>query len=97
MPARKNVTDTKTIAVYGLGNVRTGCAPVLASLRHRIFGVDLNSSSTDGCNAERSPTIEAGPEDIDWHGVERGRLVATTLGSDTIAAADIPKICVGIL
>jgi GDP-mannose 6-dehydrogenase len=83
------------IAVFGLGYVGTVSAAALADNGHQVVGVDANTDKVDMINANRSPVIETGLEDLLTKGVEAGRIRATHHAEEAVLATDVSMICVG--
>jgi GDP-mannose 6-dehydrogenase len=82
------------IAVLGLGYVGCVTAACLASLGHRVLGIDRDRHKVDCIWNGRAPFYEPGLEDVVRDGLEKGLLAAST-SADGIADADIVLVCVG--
>ena len=82
------------IAVLGLGYVGCVTAACLASLGHRVLGIDRDRHKVDCIWNGRAPFYEPGLEDLVRDGLEKGLLAAST-SADEIADADIVLVCVG--
>jgi GDP-mannose 6-dehydrogenase len=82
------------IAVLGLGYVGCVTATCLASLGHRVFGVDRDEHKVREVRNGRAPFYEPGLEDLVRENTAAGRLSAST-SADAIAEADIVLVCVG--
>ncbi|HTW67786.1 MAG TPA: nucleotide sugar dehydrogenase [Bryobacteraceae bacterium] len=82
------------IAVLGLGYVGCVTAACLASLGHRVFGVDRDEHKVLEVRNGRAPFYEPGLEDLVRDNIAAGRLSAST-SADAIAQADIALVCVG--
>jgi len=82
------------VAVLGLGYVGCVTAACLASLGHRVLGIDRDRHKVDCLWNGRAPFYEPGLEDLVREGLERGLLAAST-SADAIAEADIVLVCVG--
>jgi len=82
------------VAVLGLGYVGCVTAACLASLGHRVLGIDRDRHKVDCLWNGRAPFYEPGLEDLVREGLERGLLAAST-SADGIADADIVLVCVG--
>jgi GDP-mannose 6-dehydrogenase len=83
------------IAVFGLGYVGSVTAACLASLGHRITGVDRDEYKVSQLSAGKAPFYEAGLEDIVKSTAASGLLSATTSPQQALADADIALVCVG--
>ncbi len=82
------------IAVLGLGYVGCVTAACLASLGHRISGVDRDEHKVREIQNGRAPFYEPGLEDLVRENIQAGRLsVSTSAGA--LAEADMALICVG--
>lgn len=84
-----------TIAVLGLGYVGCVSAACLASLGHRIIGVDVNPEKADLVNRGIATISE---QDMDRLLAEQhllGRVAATCDLERAVAQADVSLICVG--
>src|SRR5271154_4187173 len=82
------------IAVLGLGYVGCVTAACLASLGHRISGVDRDEHKVREIEKGRAPFFEPGLEDLVRENIQAGRLsVSTSAGA--LAEADVAFICVG--
>jgi GDP-mannose 6-dehydrogenase len=82
------------IAVLGLGYVGCVTAACLASLGHRVFGVDRDERKVREVRNGRAPFYEPGLEDLVRETTAAGRLSAST-SADAIAESDIALVCVG--
>ena len=82
------------IAVLGLGYVGCVTAACLASLGHRVLGIDRDQHKVDNVLQGRAPFYEPGLEELVRTNVAAGRLSASTSASG-IADAGIVLICVG--
>jgi GDP-mannose 6-dehydrogenase len=69
-------------------------AACLASLGHRVFGVDRDQHKINEVRNGRAPFYEPGLEELVRENVAAGRLSAST-SADAIAEADIALVCVG--
>jgi GDP-mannose 6-dehydrogenase len=69
-------------------------AACLASLGHRVFGVDRDQHKINEVRNGRAPFFEPGLEELVRENVAAGRLSAST-SADGIAEADIALVCVG--
>jgi GDP-mannose 6-dehydrogenase len=82
------------IAVLGLGYVGCVTAACLASLGHRVFGVDRDPHKVREVENGRAPFYEPGLEDLVRENIRAGRLSVST-SSGAIAESDIVLVCVG--
>jgi GDP-mannose 6-dehydrogenase len=69
-------------------------AACLASLGHRVFGVDRDQHKIDEIGNGRAPFYEPGLEELVRENIAAGRLSVST-SADAIATADIALVCVG--
>ena len=83
-----------SIAVLGLGYVGCVTAACLASLGHRVFGVDRDEHKVNEVRNGRAPFYEPGLEELVRENIAAGRLSASTYAA-AIAEADIALVCVG--
>jgi len=82
------------IAVIGLGYVGCVTAACLASLGHRVFGVDRDEHKVREIRNGRAPFYEPGLEELVRENTAAGRLSAST-SADAIGETDIVLVCVG--
>src|ERR1700733_1472372 len=82
------------IAVLGLGYVGCVTAACLASLGHRVLGVDPDERKVRAIEEGRAPFYEPGLEDLVRENVQAHRLSVST-SPDALIAADIAMVCVG--
>jgi len=87
-------SNPSEIAVLGLGYVGCVTAACLASLGHRVLGIDRDRYKVDSIWHGRAPFYEPGLEALVRDGLEKGLLAAST-SADGIADAGIVLICVG--
>ncbi len=83
------------VAVFGLGYVGSVTAACLASLGHRVIGVDTNPVKVDLLNDRRSPVAEPGIGAMVATAVADGLLTATTDPTEAVAESEIALLCVG--
>ncbi len=83
-----------SIAVLGLGYVGCVTAACLASLGHRVFGVDRDEHKVNEVRNGRAPFYEPGLEELVRENIAAGRLSASTSAA-AIGEADIALVCVG--
>lgn len=89
-----NADNRNQIAVLGLGYVGCVTAACLASLGHRVLGIDRDQHKVDNILNGHAPFYEPGLEDLVREGLEKGLLSASS-SADQIMDADIALICVG--
>lgn len=85
---------TTTVAVFGLGYVGCVTAACLASLGHRVLGVDPDERKLKDIEAGHAPFYEPGLEALIRDNIAAKRL-SVCCSRDAVAAADIALICVG--
>lgn len=83
------------ISIFGLGYVGCVGAACLASLGHKVTGVDISQSKVDLINTGRPTIIEKDIEELCYDGYTSGRLRATTDVETAVTASDISFIAVG--
>ena len=83
------------IAVFGLGYVGSVTAACLASLGHRVIGVDRDDHKVNQIRAAKAPFYEPGLDEIIEKTVASGLLTATSSTSHALADADVALLCVG--
>ncbi len=82
------------IAVLGLGYVGCVTAACLASLGHRVWGIDRDEHKVRKVENSRAPFHELGLEELIRANVGAGRLSAST-SAGAMVEADIALVCVG--
>lgn len=83
------------ISVLGLGYVGVVSAACLASLGHRIIGVDVNPVKVDMLNQGLSPIIEKDLPELLHRAKQDGLISATDNVAHAIADTELSIICVG--
>jgi len=83
------------IAVFGLGYVGCVSAACMASLGHRVIGVDTDSLKTQAIAQGRAPFFEPGLDKIVNETVQSGRLSAVTDAKQALQNARFALVCVG--
>ena len=83
------------IAVLGLGYVGCVTAACLASLGHRVVGVDRDEFKVKSVNTGQAPFYEPGLGEVVSETVAAGNLSASTELADAVREADVALICVG--
>jgi GDP-mannose 6-dehydrogenase len=86
--------EKANIAVLGLGYVGCVTAACLASLGHRVWGVDRDRHKVREVENGRAPFYEPGLEDLVRENIQAGRLSVST-SAEAIAEADVVLVCVG--
>ncbi len=86
--------NPSNIAVLGLGYVGCVTAACLASLGHRVWGVDRDQHKITEIKNGRAPFYEPGLEDLVRENIHAGRLSVSS-SPGTVAGADIALVCVG--
>src|SRR4051812_13138114 len=89
------MTESKNIAVLGLGYVGCVTAACLADIGHRVTGADRDEGKIQNIIEGRAPFYEPGLEALVAKNVAAGRLSATTSTADALADAEVVLICVG--
>jgi len=83
------------VSVFGLGYVGSVTAACLASLGHRVIGVDINPAKVEAINCGQSPLVEASLAELIALGRQKQRLLATLDAWEAVHTSDISLICVG--
>ena len=83
-----------SISVFGLGYVGSVSAACLASMGHKIIGVDVNPAKVEMMESGRSPIIEASMNDLVAEGHRACRLHATMDSAAAVLDTDISFVCV---
>ena len=86
--------NSNQIALLGLGYVGCVTAACLASLGHRVLGIDRDQHKVDNVLRGHAPFYEPGLEELVREGIQEGLLSAST-SADAILNADIALVCVG--
>ena len=89
------MAGTSSISIFGLGYVGAVSAGCLASLGHRLVGVDPAATKVDLVNAGKSPVVEKDIDRLIREAVDQKLLRATQDHTDAVAATDISLVCVG--
>src|SRR5438105_4565774 len=87
--------NSAQIAVFGLGYVGSVTAACLASLGHRVTGVDRDPHKVSQLRAGQAPFYEPGLDELVKTTTAGGLLTATLSTEEAIASAEIALICVG--
>ena len=80
--------------MLGLGYVGCVTAACLASLGHRVLGIDRDQHKVDSVLQGRAPFYEPGLDELVRQNTAAGRLSASS-SADGIADADVALLCVG--
>jgi GDP-mannose 6-dehydrogenase len=83
------------LSIFGLGHVGAVAAGCLASLGHRIVGVDIDTAKLRAVAEGRSPVAEPGVDALLQAAIAAGRLRATGDAADAVAATELSLVCVG--
>lgn len=83
------------IGVYGLGYVGCVSAVCLASMGHRVIGVDVNAYKVECLSQGRSPIIEDRIGELTAEVVASGMLTVTTDARSAVMDSDVSLVCVG--
>jgi len=88
-------TVSLSISVFGLGYVGSVSAACLASMGHRVTGVDVNSAKVEMIENGRSPIIEASMNELVAEGNRACRLHATTNAIAAVLESEVTFVCIG--
>nr|WP_236147597.1 nucleotide sugar dehydrogenase [Mycolicibacterium sp. CH28] len=83
------------VSVHGLGYVGCVSAVCLASLGHRVIGVDVNPDKVDSLGRGIALIVEDRIGDLTADVVSAGMLTVTTDARSALAESDVSLICVG--
>lgn len=83
------------VAVFGLGYVGSVTAACLASIGHRVVGIDSDGHKIECLNSGRAPFFESGLDEIIRECADDGRLSATASTEEALGDADVALVCVG--
>ena len=84
-----------SISVFGLGYVGSVSAACLASMGHKVIGVDISRAKVEMLDSGRSPIVEARISELVAEGNKLCRLHATTDSTAAVLESDISIVCVG--
>ncbi len=93
-PAQAMSTE-RNLSIFGLGYVGSVSAAGLASLGHRVIGVDIDPGKVEAVNRGAAPVIEPGLDDLLAEQHRSGRLRATTDAPRAVLESDTTLVCVG--
>jgi GDP-mannose 6-dehydrogenase len=88
-------SKTIRISIFGMGYVGCVSGACLASLGHRVIGVEPNQTKVDLINSGKSPIVENDIADLIAAGVRSGLYRATNDWKAAIADSDLALVCVG--
>jgi GDP-mannose 6-dehydrogenase len=91
----EEAANPERVAVLGLGYVGCVTAACLASLGHRVIGVDRDEFKVAQVMEGRAPFYEPGLGEMVQKAAQRGLLTATSRLDGCIEECDITLICVG--
>ncbi len=83
------------ISIFGLGYVGAVTAGCLARQGHSIVGVDVHPQKVESFNAGVSPIVEPGLDVLLREAQGAGRLRATMVSAEAVAATELSMVCVG--
>lgn len=83
------------VGVFGLGYVGCVSAACLASMGHRVIGVDVNPNKVDLLSQGHSPIIEDDIGELTAEVVASGMLTVTTDARSAVLNSDVSLVCVG--
>jgi UDPglucose 6-dehydrogenase len=91
----EELAPTMQIAVIGTGRVGLVTAVALASVGHRVRGVDANMEVVELLQQGRTTFYEPGLDELLREQLAEGRLSFTGSAPEALAGADVIFICVG--
>lgn len=83
------------VSVFGLGYVGCVSAACLASLGHRVVGIDVSQDKMAFLSQGQSPIVEVRIGDLVAQAVDKGLLTVTNDVQSAVANSDVSLICVG--
>lgn len=87
--------SSSTVAVFGLGYVGSVTAACLASIGHRVVGIDSDAHKVECLNVGKAPFFEPGLGEIIEECAADGRLSACLKAEEALEEAEVALICVG--
>ena len=84
-----------SVSIFGLGYVGSVSAACIASMGHKVIGVDVNQAKVEMLNSGRSPIVEARMSEMVAGQHQLGQLRATTDAAEAVLESDISFVCVG--
>ena len=95
-PARPApASDLPAVSIVGLGYVGAVSTACLASLGHRVVGVDIDAAKVASIAAGEAPIHEAELGELLAAGVEDGLVTATDDLAEAVASTDVTFVSVG--
>ncbi len=89
------MSTQRSLSIFGLGYVGSVSAAGLASLGHRVVGVDIDPGKVEAVNRGAAPVIEPGLDELLGEQHRSGRLRATTDAPRAVLESDTTLVCVG--
>jgi GDP-mannose 6-dehydrogenase len=86
---------SSSVSIFGLGYVGSVSAACLASMGHRVVGVDVSAAKVEMIESGRTPIIEARMPELVAESRAACRLHATTDPNLAVRDSDISFVCVG--
>lgn len=83
------------VVIFGLGYVGCTAAACIASMGHRVVGIDVSAKKVETIRAGLSPIREPGVDEMIADARAQGRLDASTDIGDHLDDAQIAIVCVG--
>jgi GDP-mannose 6-dehydrogenase len=84
-----------SVSIFGLGYVGSVSAACLASMGHRVIGVDVSRAKVEMLDSGRTPIIEARMTDLVSEANKSCRLHATCDAIEAVLNSDLSIVCVG--
>lgn len=83
------------ISIFGLGYV--GCVSLgcLASLNHKVIGVDIILKKIELINSKKATVVEKHIDNLIAEGVDNQKIIATLEAKEAILNSDVAILCVG--
>jgi UDPglucose 6-dehydrogenase len=94
-PTEQPGSDSRKIAVIGLGHVGLPTAVGLSSLGWNVIGADEDPAKIEQILSGKSPFFEPGLDDLLKESLARGNFCAVSQVTDAIRSASVIFICVG--
>ena len=95
MSTHDGVLGGSAVAVVGTGYVGTVVAACLASVGHRVIGLEVDAEKLAALRAGHAPFYEPGLDDLVASGIQGGLLSFTSSMQEAIAASEVVFLCVG--